>query len=281
MGIQLFALDRSNDLAVGHHVNSRAETGEVVIFDRANEDKRSTLCQRHKVVEDVALRGTPLVVSRSGSVTFRNVSLTATPRITLTEADCYGVPRLVKTLAATSARVGEPNWRQETATDLAGSVTAANIALYGGARWTDQLGHGVDSLAGVNVPGLVDDPALPREAQADTVVPGIGVPTLGSTGWNYANFALARHRPAQIFELDIRLNSLLVDVGDTVSLTHRRHSFALMTNQINVSPERPATALPAGQQPTLALLIKIVDDPANNKQTLTLYRPMPTLFPAS
>lgn len=236
---------------------------------------------RLSVIEAMAASGVPVTFSRSGAMSWRPINF-ATIEATFTEADCFGAPRLTKTLQPTTGRVGEPNWTVQSPTDLAGSVTAANVALYGLPQYYLITGLGIDYQQGLWWGGLVDDAALYRDTLADKSVGGIAATNvLTGTGYTTLNTNEGRQRAAGVYEVTVAFKSMLLDCGDVVKLTHRRHFFKDVTNEVDVSPERPATAIGAQRQPSLAVVTKIVDDPARSRQTLTLYRPMPTLFPAS
>ena len=236
---------------------------------------------RMSVIDDMAARGVPVTFSRSGALAWRKINF-ANIEATFTEADCFGAPKLTKTLQPTAGRVGEPNWTVQSPTDLAGSVTPANVALYGLPQYYLITALGIDYQQGLWWGGLVDDPALYRDTLPDKSVGGIAATNvLTGTGYTTLNSNDGRQRAAGVYEITVAFKSVLLDCGDVVKLTHRRHFFRDVINEIDVSPERPATAIGAQRQPSLAVVTKIVDDLANSRQTLTLYRPMPTLFPAS
>lgn len=236
---------------------------------------------RMTVVEEMSARGVPVTFSRSGALSWRKINF-ANIEGTFTEADCFGVPKLTKTLQPTAGRVGEPNWTVQSPTDLAGSVTPANVALYGLPQYYLITALGIDYQQGLWWGGLVDDPALYRDTLPDKSVGGIAATNvLTGTGYTTLNSNEGRQRAAGVYEITVAFKSVLLDCGDVVKLTHRRHFFKDVVNEIDVSPERPATDIGAQRQPSLAVVTKIVDDPANSRQVLTLYRPMPTLFPVS
>jgi hypothetical protein len=229
----------------------------------------------------MAARGRPVTFMRNGAMAWRPINFNAV-EATFAEADCFGIPRLTKTLQPTAGRVGEPNWTVQSPSDLAGSVTPANVALYGQPQYYLVTALGIDYQQGLWVGGLTDDPALYRDTLPDKSVGGIpSTVTLTGTGYTTLNSSEGRQRAAGVYEVTVAFKSVLLDCGDVVKLTHRRHFFKDVVNQIDVSPERPATAINAQQQPSLAIVTKIVDDPATSRQVLTLYRPFPTLFPAS
>ena len=237
---------------------------------------------RISVLDGMSATGIPVGFNRSGALTWRPIDFSSV-QATLTAADCFSAPRLVKLLPPRAYRVGEPNWTVQSPTDLAGSVTPANVALYGGDQYYLIDAVGIDAQAGLWWGGLVDDPALYRERPADQSVGGIASTNTFTpgVGYTYVNSKDARQRAAGIYEITVAFKSLLIDCGDVVKLTHPRHFFKDVVNEVDISPERPATAIGAKRQPSLAVVTKIVDDPASSRQTLTLYRPMPTLFPAS
>jgi hypothetical protein len=236
---------------------------------------------RMTVIESMAAAGVPVTFNRSGAMAWRAINF-ANVETVITEADCLGVPRLLKTLQPASGRVGEPNWTVQNPSDLAGAVSAANVVLYGLPQYYLVTAVGIDMVQGLWWGGLVDDPALYRDTLPDKSVGGIAsTVTLTSTGYTALNSSEARQRAAGIYEITTVFKSALLDCGDVVELTHRRHFFKRVTNENDISPERPATAIGAKQQPSLAVVIKIIDNPEQGRQTLTLYRPMPTYFPTN
>jgi hypothetical protein len=243
-------------------------------------DRRS----RMSVLEDMAARGIPVTAARSGALSWRAIDF-GTVAATLTEADCYGVPRLTKILQPSAGRVGIPNWTVQTPADLASSVSAADVAKWGKPQLALASALGVDYQWPVFWGGLSKDTSIYRDTMPDQSVGGIGssisITSAGNGGFTTLNSAAGRARAAQVFELAVATKSFLLDPADVVSLTHRRHFFKDVVNEVDVSPERLATAIGPQNQPSRAVITKIVDDPASGRQTLTLYRPMPVLFPAS
>jgi hypothetical protein len=209
-------------------------------FNLYLKDRQSKL----SVLEAMAARGRPISFARNGAMSWRPINFTVI-EASFTEADCLsdvngGVPKLIKTLQPTAGRVGEPNWTVQTPADLAGSVTPANVALYGAPQYYLVQALGIDYQNGLWWGGLVDDPALYRDTLPDKSVGGIPASNSpsGGGGWATLNSNESRQRPAGVYEVTVGFKSLLLDCGDVVSLTHRRHFFKTVTSAAEISPDR-------------------------------------------